>query len=45
MHNADLLPANLLGLLESKSQDALGCFSRDKFDALHDSIDNNVLDS
>lgn len=43
--NADLVAANLLGVLEGESQDTLTSLAGDKLDALDDTIDNNVLNA
>lgn len=43
--DADLLPSNLLSVLEGKSEDTLRCLSGDKLDTLHNTINNNVLNS
>lgn len=45
VHGADLLPSNLLGMLESKSKDALRCLAGDELDALDNTINNDVLDA
>jgi hypothetical protein len=43
--NADLVAADLLGVLESESDDALTGLASDEFDALNDTIDNDVLNT
>lgn len=45
MDDADLLAANLLGLLEGESHNTLTGLLGDELDALDNSIDNNVLDT
>lgn len=45
MYNADLFAANLLSVLESVSQDALGSLLGDELDGLDDTVDNNVLNA
>lgn len=45
MDDADLLPSNLLGMLESKSEDALRSLAGDELDALHNSVNDNMLNS
>jgi hypothetical protein len=45
VHGADLLPANVAGVLEGVSQDALRGLAGDELDALHDTIDHNVLNT
>lgn len=43
--NADLLAANLLGLLEGEAEDTLGSLTGDKLDGLDDAINNDVLNA
>jgi hypothetical protein len=43
--DTDLLAANGLGVLESKSEDTLGSLTGDELDALDNTIDNNVLNA
>lgn len=43
--DANLLAANLLGVLEGKSEDTLGSLPGDELDALDNSVDNNMLDA
>lgn len=43
--DADLLAADLLGVLEGESQHALTSRAGDELDALDDAIDDNVLDA
>jgi hypothetical protein len=45
VHNTDLLLVDGLGVLESETQDALGGLLGDELDALHNTVDNNVLDT
>jgi hypothetical protein len=45
VHGTDLLAADGLGVLESESQHALGCFPGDKLDALDNTIDDDVLNA
>jgi hypothetical protein len=42
---ADLSSSNILGILEGESQDAFGGFASDELDALHNTVNNNVLDT
>lgn len=43
--DTDLLPPNLLGMLESKSEDTLRRLAGDELDALHNSVNDNMLNS
>jgi hypothetical protein len=43
--SADLLPANVAGVLEGVSQDALRGLAGDKLDALHDAVNHDVLNA
>ena len=43
--NANLLATDFLGVLESKSQNALGSLPRNELDALHNAINDDVLNS
>lgn len=43
--DADLLAADLLGMLESETQDTLAGLASDELDALNNTIDDNVLNS
>jgi hypothetical protein len=43
--SADLLPANVAGVLEGVSQNALRGLAGDELDALYDAIDDNVLNA
>lgn len=43
--DADLLLARRLGMLESEAQDTLGSFASDELNALHNTVNNNVLNS
>ncbi len=43
--SADLLPANVAGVLEGVAQDTLGSLTGDKLDALDNAVDNDVLDT
>lgn len=43
--SADLLPANVAGVLEGVTQDALRGLTGDELDALDDAIDDDVLDA
>ena len=43
--NADLLLVDGLRVLEGKTEDTLGSLAGDELDALHDTIDDNVLDT
>lgn len=45
VHSADLLPANVAGVLEGVSQNALRGLAGDELDALDNAIDYNVLDT
>jgi hypothetical protein len=45
VHSADLLPANVASVLESVSQNTLGGLAGDELDALHNAVNNNVLDA
>ena len=45
VHSADLLPANIAGVLEGVSQNALRGFTGDELDALHYTVNHNVLDA
>lgn len=45
MNNTDLFLSDILGILESKSEDAFRGFLCDEFNTLHDAIDNDVLDA
>jgi len=45
VHSADLLPANVAGVLEGVSQHALRGLAGDELDALHDAVNHNVLDA
>jgi hypothetical protein len=42
---ADLVLADLLGVLEGVAQDALGSLAGDELDGLDDAVDNDVLDA
>ena len=42
---ADLLAADSLGVLEGEAQDTLGSSLCDQLDGLHDTVDNDVLDT
>jgi hypothetical protein len=42
---ANLVAANLLGVLEGKAQDALRSLAGDELDGLDDAVDNNVLNA
>ena len=43
--DADLLAADLLGVLEGEAEDALGGGAGDELDGLHDAVDDLVLDA
>lgn len=43
--NADLLAANLVGLLEGEAQDALRRLPGDELDALNNTVDHDMLDT
>ena len=43
--SADLLPANVAGVLEGVTENALGSLAGDELDALDNAIDDNVLDA
>ena len=45
VNSADLLPANVTGVLEGVAQDALRGLAGDELDGLDNAIDNNVLDA
>ena len=45
VHDADLGAADRLGVLEGVSQHALASLAGDELDALHDTVDNDVLDA
>lgn len=45
VHDADLLAANGLGVLESEAQDALAGFAGDELNALDDTVNDDVLDT
>lgn len=45
MDNADLLLVDGLRVLESETEDTLGSFASDELDALHDTVDDNVLNT
>lgn len=45
MDNADLLLVDGLRVLEGEAEDTLGSVLGDKLDALHNTVDNNVLDA
>lgn len=45
VHSAHLLAANVAGVLEGIAQDALRGLAGDELDALHDTVDNDVLDA
>jgi hypothetical protein len=45
VHNADLLAANLLGVLEGVAEDALRSLASDELDRLHNTVHDNVLNS
>ncbi len=45
VHSADLLPANIAGVLESVSQNALRSLAGDELDALYNAINHNVLNT
>ena len=44
VHGADFALADVFGVLEGEAQDALGGGAGDEFDALDDSVDDDVLD-
>jgi hypothetical protein len=43
--SADLLSADIFGVLEREFEDALGGFLGDELDALHDTVHDYVLDA
>jgi hypothetical protein len=43
--NADLLLVDGLRVLEGETEDTLGSFAGDELDALHDTVDDNVLNT
>jgi hypothetical protein len=45
VHGTDVLLSNGLGILETKSQHALGSRARDQFNGLNDALYNLVLDA
>lgn len=45
VHDADLLAADGLGVLEGVPEDALAGLARDELDALHDAVDDDVLNA
>lgn len=45
MHDTDLLLVDGLGVLESETQNALGGLLGDELDALHNTVDDNVLNT
>jgi hypothetical protein len=45
VHGAHLLPANVAGVLEGVPQHALRSLAGDELDALHDAVNDNVLDA
>lgn len=45
VHSADLLPADVTSVLEGISQDTLRGFAGDELDALHNAVDDHVLDA
>lgn len=45
MDNTDLLLVDGLRVLEGETEDTLGSFAGDELDALHDTVDNNVLNT
>lgn len=45
MDNADLLLVDGLRVLEGETEDTLGSLAGDELDALHDTIDDNVLNT
>ena len=45
MHRPYLFPADILGVLEREPQHALRGRAGDQFDALHDAVDDDVLDA
>lgn len=45
MDNADLLLVDGLSVLEGETEDTLGSFAGDELDALHDTVDDNVLNT
>ena len=45
MYGTDLGSADILRVLESVSENALGCLSRDELDALDNTINDNMLDT
>ena len=45
VHHADLLLFDGASVLEGETEDPLGRLARDKLDALHHTIDNDVLDT
>jgi len=45
VHGANLLAADVLGVLEGEAEDALGGFAGDELDRLDDAVDHDVLDT
>lgn len=45
VHDADLLLADALGVLEGEAEDTLGGFAGDELDALDNTVDDDVLDA
>lgn len=45
MDNADLVAADLLGVLEGEAQDTLTSLAGDELDALDDTVNNDVLNA
>ena len=45
MHRSYLLPSHILSILEGESQNPLRCRAGNEFDALHDAVNDNVLDA
>jgi hypothetical protein len=45
VNSANLLPANVTGVLEGVTEDALGSLAGDELDGLDDAINNDVLDA
>lgn len=45
MHDADLLPAYLLGILEGKAENTFRCFPGNELNALHNAIYHNMLNA